>query len=435
MASTDGVLVASVGDTPLARRAATGTTLILLMCLAEILCMAGFATYSALLPTLSHLWGLSSTEAGIVGGMLFGGYIVAAPFLTGLTDRVDARRVYTAATIVAASGSLLFAVFADGFWTALLAQALFGIGFAGVFMPGLKALSDRIDERLQSRAVAMYTSLSGLGLGASYALAGVIESVASWRWAFALAAVGPVLASLLVLLAVEPRQAPAGGPRPGMLRSFAQVFANRPALGYIVAYAGHCWELYGLRAWMVAFLGFALARTSGSEPSTALGPSAVAAIIALAGPASSIGFNEVVARVGRLKLVTVVMSATFVLGCVTGLSWQLPFLAVAVCVAVHYIAVMADSGALNSGTVAAARPEQRGATLAVHSTVGFSAGLLAPVAFGLVLDLGGGAQSGWAWAAAFASLGLPGLLGAAIVRRLTHRHPSAQPAIVATGRG
>ena len=40
-----------------------------------------------------------------------------------------------------------------------------GIGFAGVFMPGLKALSDRIEEHRQSRAVAMYTSLSGIGLG------------------------------------------------------------------------------------------------------------------------------------------------------------------------------------------------------------------------------------------------------------------------------
>jgi MFS family permease len=428
MASIDGF------DAPRARLPASsrsrlsGSRLVLLMCLAEILCMAGFATWSALLPPLSRAWSLSSTEAGIVGGVLFGGYVLAAPFLTSLTDRMDARRVYMAATLVAATGSLAFALFADGFWTAVLAQALFGVGFAGVFMPGLKALSDRIEERLQSRAVAMYTSLSGLGLAASYALAGIIESFASWRWAFALAAVGPVVASLLVLLFVAPRAAPPAGARPGILRSFALVFANRPALGYIGAYAAHCWELYGLRAWMVAFLGFALARTSGGEDTSLLGPSAVAAAISLAGPASSIGFNEFVARVGRVKLVTAVMSATFLIGCLAGLSWQLPFLVVAGLVAIHYVAVMADSGALNSGTVAAALPEQRGATLAVHSTVGFSAGLVAPVAFGLVLDFAGGAGSGWAWAAAFAMLGAPGLVGAALVRRLAARHPSAVPA-------
>jgi MFS family permease len=409
------------------RVALGGSRLILLLCIAEILCMAGFATWSALLPSLSRAWGLSGTEAGIIGGVLFGGYVVAAPFLTSLTDRIDARRVYMVATLVAAAGSLAFALFASGFWSAVLAQVLFGLGFAGVFMPGLKALSDRIEERLQSRAVAMYTSLSGLGLGASYALAGVIESVASWRWAFALAAVGPVAASLLMLLFVEPRAAPAGGSRPGILRSFALVFANRPAVGYIVAYAAHCWELYGLRSWMVAFLGFALARAAGSEPPGALGPSAIAALIALAGPASSIGFNEFVNRVGRLKLVTAVTSATFVIGIVTGLSWQLPFIVVAVLVGLHYVAVMADSGAINSGTVAAAAPEQRGATLAVHSTVGFSAGLVAPIVFGVVLDLAGGATSGWAWAAAFAMLGAPGLVGAAMVRRLARRHPSAHP--------
>src|SRR5271168_2630177 len=114
------------------------------MCLCEILCMTGFATYPALLPRLTAEWGLSNTAAGLIGGVLFFAYALGVPFLTGLTDRIDSRRVYLASCVVAGAGSAVFGLFADGLWVAAIGQALFGIGFAGIFMPGLKALSDRI---------------------------------------------------------------------------------------------------------------------------------------------------------------------------------------------------------------------------------------------------------------------------------------------------
>jgi hypothetical protein len=50
-----------------------GGRLVALMCAAEMLCMAGFATYPALLPVLGADWGLTNTAAGFVGGILFFG--------------------------------------------------------------------------------------------------------------------------------------------------------------------------------------------------------------------------------------------------------------------------------------------------------------------------------------------------------------------------
>jgi MFS family permease len=67
---------------------------------------------------------------------------------------------------------------------------------------------------------------------------------------------------------------------------------------------------------------------------------------------------------------------------------------------------MSDSAALTAGVVAAAAPHQRGATMALHSLLGFGAGFVAPVIFGVVLDLLGGEVSGLAWGGAFASLAL-----------------------------
>src|SRR6185437_8247844 len=156
-------------------------------------------------------------------------------------------------------------------------------------MPGLKALSDRIHEELQPRATACYMSLSGFGLAGSYLLAGIIAAHASWRLAFALAPVA------------------AAGPRPGFFKSSKMVFANRPAAGYICGYVAHCWEVQGIRAWMVAFLTFAAAQTGGTvggfEAPT------LASIISLGGIFSSIGCNEFAKRFGRINLIVAIMTA------------------------------------------------------------------------------------------------------------------------------
>ncbi|HEV2185578.1 MAG TPA: MFS transporter [Stellaceae bacterium] len=398
-------------------RLTSSSRLVALMCVAEILCMAGFATYPALLPVLRSGWGLSNAAAGLVGGILFFGYVGSVPVLTSLTDRIDARRIYLGSCLLAAGGSATFALFADGFIGAMLAQALFGIGFAGIYMPGLKAMSDRIEEGLQSRATALYTSLSGFGLAGSYFLAGVVSAHASWRLAFALATLGPLLAALLVFLLMAPKAPAPAANRPGFIESYRLVFRNKPALGYISGYVAHCWELYGSRAWMVAFLTFAAGATTGTAGG--LDAPTLASIISLGGIASSIGCNEFAKRFGRANLITGIMVIGFVFGVATGFSWQVSFALSVGLLACYYATVMADSGALTAGTVAAAKPEQRGATLGVHSMLGFTAGLVAPTAFGVILDLAGGAQSGRAWAASFIVLALPNLVAIVVLRWLT----------------
>jgi MFS family permease len=397
-----------------------GGQLIATMCLAEILCMAGFATYPALLSRLASEWSLSNSAAGFIGGVLFLGYVVAVPSLTSLTDRLDARRVYLASTVVAASGSAVFALVADGFWGAILGQVLFGIGFAGIYMPGLKALSDRIPEGQQSRAVALYTSLSGIGLGGSYALAGFAAAHLDWRWGFGLAACGPLCAALLVFLAMAPLPPERGEARPGWLAGFGLVFVNKPALGYVLGYTAHCWELYGARSWLVAYLAFAQAMTTvPGSVAAGLDPAGIVSLISLIGIVTSIYCNEFARRLGRARLVVAIMLASCALSAALGAASLLPFWAAIALASVYYGAIMADSGALTAGTVAAARPGQRGTTLAVHSTFGFSAGLFAPLLFGVILDQAGGAGNRWAWLVGFLSLGLPSLAGAGLIARLS----------------
>jgi MFS-type transporter involved in bile tolerance (Atg22 family) len=99
-----------------------------------------------------------------------------------------------------------------------------------------------------------------------------------------------------------------------------------------------------------------------------------------------------------------------------------PLWLLAVLLAVYGCVVMADSGALTAGTVIAATPERRGATMALHSLFGFGTGFVAPLAFGVVLDLGGGTGAGLAWGLAFALMGLGVLTGPLVLALLARRN-------------
>jgi hypothetical protein len=63
----------------------------------------------------------------------------------------------------------------------------------------------------------------------------------------------------------------------------------------------------------------------------------------------------------------------------------------------------ADSGTINTGLFAATNPGRRGAFLAIHAISGFGAAAVAPILFGLLLDLAGGSHRAPAWIIAFAS--------------------------------
>ena len=386
-------------------------TVVLLICAAEILSMTGFATYPALLPGLRAEWGLSNSQAGLISGIFFAGYMAATPVLVGLTDRVDARRIYLLATTLAFAGSLGFALFARNLPTAMLFQAMVGAGLAGTYMPGLRILTDQFQGATPSRAVAFYTATFGLGTTGSLLLAGLLEPI-GWQWAFAVAALGPFIAGPLVFFSfsarpVQPSEAPQG-----MLFDFRPVLRNRQAMGYILGYAAHCWELFGLRSWLPAFFAFSLGLTA-TQGGVWFGAAALAAWINMIGPLASILGNEVAVLKGRRQVVLAVMTASGIMACLVGFSAALPILVVFSLMALYFLLVMGDSAALTAGLVAAAEPGRRGAAMALHSLLGFGAGFLAPLAFGMVLDLAGGNESVTAWGFAFAALGVWSLVAVA----------------------
>lgn len=394
---------------------ARGWPLVALLCATQVLNMLDNATFPALIPVFQPLWGLSGTEAGWVSGIYYAGYAAAVPLLVTVTDRFDARAIYLGCCLLGAVAALAFAFLAEGLWTAMIFRALGGVSLAGTYMVGLKMLSDRLDEGRRSRAVAVYTAFFGIGASVSVFVAGEAEALAGWAAAFVVGGLGAVVAFVLVLVfvgALKPRALPQQG-----LFDFRPVLRNRPAMAYTLGYAAHIWELFGFRTWLVAFLVFVFAQQPGLAAGTWT-PTQVATVVLLLGMPASIAGNEIATRFGRRRSVTAFMVASGGIALVLGFLSAAPLWLLAVLLAVYGCVVMADSGALTAGTVLAATPERRGATMALHSLSGFAVGFVSPLAFGVVLDLGGGTGSGLAWGLAFALLGLGVLTGPLALARL-----------------
>ncbi|MDF1554779.1 MAG: MFS transporter [Deferrisomatales bacterium] len=388
--------------------------LILWMCVAELLSMLGTFAFPALLPRFMAEWQLTHTQAGWINGAYFAGYAAAVPVLASLTDRMDGRRVYLAGAFAATLSATGFATVVQGFGTALVFRVLGGLGLAGTFIPGLKSLVDRLPTDTQPRAVALYTAAFGLGTSLSFFLAGELERLAGWRWVFGLAAAGALLGlglAAVVLHPLPPREIAGTGRH---LLDFRPVLANRRAVGYILAYAAHTWELFAFRSWAVAFLTYSAGLSAGFGRAWA--PATVVAIAGLTATAANVGGGELAQRFGRQRVVIAIMAGSAVYGAALGFGAALPYRLVAVLTVLYGCLVQGDSSALHMGTVANADLRLRGTTMALQSLVGFTTAAVGPLAVGVALDISGGGSTPTSWGFAFLAMCWVGILGPVALR-------------------
>ena len=186
-------------------------------------------------------------------------------------------------------------------------------------------------------------------------------------------------------------------------------------MAYALTYCVHTWELSVQRNWAVAFLTFAALKTGTS--SEAFSPVIIATTMGLLGTWSSVMGNEASIRLGRQRWILCVTIASMVVTLAVGWSSGVSYYFAAGLVLIHGILIYADSSSLTAGTAGSAEEGRRGATLAVHSTLGYLGGFLGPLATGLVLDLAGG-ESVFGWGIAFGYLAVILLVGPAAILML-----------------
>jgi MFS family permease len=403
-------------------------TVVAALCAAEVLAMAGTMSFQALIPTFIAEWQLTHSQVGWISGITYGAYVAGVPILVSLTDRIDARRIVIVFSLVAAVSSIGFAWFAQGFWSALAFRALGGLALGGTYMPGLKALTDRVEGPYKTRYQSFYTASFSVGSSVSLFITGLLAEWYGWAFAFAVAGIAPLLAVLVLVRWVRPVVPARQDERQEALLDFRPVLRQRESMSYVLGYAAHCWELFAFRTWLVAFMTFtAVAHASAIAESTI---TTLASLILLLGlPASVLG-NEIATRLGRRRVLIGFMLASTVLAAAIGFAAALPFWAMTALLAVYGVTVMLDSASLTVGALGAAAPERRGSTLAVHTTLGTTMAFLAPLASGFALDLTGGGATVSSWVACFLVLAAGIALGPLALWGLGGREAPQEPSQV-----
>jgi predicted MFS family arabinose efflux permease len=291
----------------------------------------------------------------------------------------------------------------DSLLPALAFRAVAGIAMAGMYMPGLQALTHGVEGTIRARIAAWYTSSFTIGASLSF-LFGRVGTLLGWRSAFVVAGLLGVAGVLIAWVAL-PRGAFGRNPDPQPLLSFRPVLANRDVLVLIVGYAAAIWGCVGLRQWIVVFLTFC-AGDQADVPEQAWIILVVGALISFLGvPAGLLG-NELSIHYGLRAIATLVFLLSALAGGLFGFTAMLPYITVLGLSVIAGFIVQGNFSNLTSGVLAVAAPRHRGATIGLYSCIGFGAGFLGTLLFGVTLDQFGGTTHLAAWILSFGTCGL-----------------------------
>lgn len=383
-----------------------------LICAGRFGASLSFMMYAGALPFVLPAWSMSAGQAGAVQAAFNIGYAASLVVSSWLADRVGAARVLLWSSALAACCAMAFALIADSYASGLVLFAALGLAQGGTYGPSIMLVAQGVEPVRRGAAVGWLLAAASLGYFASIALSNILSSHWGYRPAFLVCALGALLGAMAASMGVRmhPRLIVRRASSTGGSKNFLR---DRRSALLTAGYTAHCWELLGMWAWLPAFLFAALGAREGSA--AVLQGLLVAAVTHLSGVAASVAMGRASDRLGRRFVLQ--WTAAAGAACSFAIGWTLgaPSAVLIVLAAFYGFAAIGDSPVLSTAMTESVDAGALGTALAVRSILGFGAGGLAPLAFGVVLDAG---ADGAAWGPAFSVLGVGGVLAAVFARCL-----------------
>jgi MFS family permease len=211
----------------------------------------------AVFPLVKADFRLSDTALGLLGSAFMLCYMVSAPLLGWLGDRM--RRVKLASSGLAVwSLATALAALAPGYRSLLSARTVVGIGEAsfGTVSPGL--ISDYFPKERRGRVLSYFYLAIPVGSALGYLLGGILGQEVSWRAAFLVVGVPGLLLTIPLALLREPQR---GGTERGELsdngpvhKGYLQLARTPSFVINTLSMAAMTFALGGLAQWLPTFL-------------------------------------------------------------------------------------------------------------------------------------------------------------------------------------
>ena len=400
-----------------------GRTWLGAICLSRVGSYMVYIAYAATLPVLQHEWHLSGTAAGSIASVFQVAYAISLMGCSALADRVGARRVFLVGSVTTAVIAALFAALARDYWSGLVLYTLLALTLGSTYTTGILLVAEHVPVDRRGRAMGAYLAGHSLGLAIALMLAGAAIPRGGYVLAFWLLALGAIAGGGLAWIAMH-STGNAVPPRATHQRFAGEVLRNRPAMLVIAGYIFHSWELLGMWAWTPAFLAACFV-AAGAELTRGAGLGAyVTSLFHLTGMLAALVAGVFADRFGRTPVILVMAAVSA--GCSLVFGWLIgASLALVVGVGLLYgFAALGDSPIYSTALTEVVAPAYRGSALALRSLLGYGAGAIAPLLFGVILDWQGARNAG-AWGWAFVSLGAAGL-GAVLSAVLLYRTTEAR---------
>lgn len=367
------------------------------VCIGRIFMYMNFMVYAACLPLLRSSWGMSATQAGSIASGFSISYALSLAVASWLADHFGARRIFVLSAVFSASTSLLFGFFARDYWTTLFFYSLIGFSQGGVYTPGIVLMAENFPVARRGGAVGWFIASTSLGFASSLAVSGALIALGGYRLAFIGTGILPSAGALILWLTLRRTPNVVHDLSTGI--SLTAVLKNERNVRSLVAgYTWHCWELLGMWAWAPAFLAASLVLSGGASIQSAELAAYFVAAMHIVGAVASPTMGHLSDLLGRRIVLTGLGAAGALFSMVFGWLIAAPLPILVVLMLIYGFVVIGDSPVLSAAMTEVVAPNRLGSVLAVRSLLGFGAGAVSPVAFGLALDhlrFGGPVASAW----------------------------------------
>ena len=392
------------------------------ICVARVFLFATFMTVAAAIPLITLEWALSATAAGAIVSSFTLCYALSVFGFAWAADHFGAKRMVVASAIGAAATSATFGFFAHDWWSAIVLYGLVGLAQGGVYTPLIMVLSDEVEPAQRGKAIGWLIASTSTGYAASLGVAALGIAIGGWQAAFLLSGLLPALGSAVLIASLMPF-AHRIHPRAAEVRLRDELVRNRESRLLIAGYTGHSWELVGMWAWIPAFLTAGFALKGSAATGAAVSGAYFAATLHLVGAIAAFTMGRLSDRAGRRPILVILAAAGAIASSVIGWLIHAPSIFLIPFALAYAFLTLGDSPVLTTAISEVVRPGYLGAVLAWRGLAGFGAGAIAPLGFGLVLDMAAtvSASPAVSWGLGFAMLGLGGLIAflcAVALRRL-----------------
>ena len=157
------------------------------MAIALLVTLLPIASYIAAIDQIKDEWNLNNSEVGMIYSSYLIGYALSALIIVPLTDKGNRKAILIVSAVISVTAHILFSIVSDNLITGSIIRLLAGVGYLGIYICGIRIISDQFDEKNQGKVVGLFVTSQYLSHSVSLGLTDVLINIThDWRLGYSL---------------------------------------------------------------------------------------------------------------------------------------------------------------------------------------------------------------------------------------------------------